>query len=339
LEGYVLHTYGPEQYLKSAVASAITIRRHDSHRPIALFTDESSIDRLRSLGLDSLFSPLETLPEEHRSIVGFKHHLYRFHPFDRCLFVDADMVWCRDPNPLWQQLSAFEFTGTGVTSADFFFGAPKNARVIIQYLTNRRKRTIRRFGATYLPRVQAGMLYSSNRKECKRVCLEAEVLLSRKSETHFESRLNEGRNEESCEWSFALAFARLGIPIFPWYQGRNTPQMDYIADFVEHDDDFNSVSCHHFNHSLANRLRELPVPRIRNALLWLYCSLPGKSDYMMMTPFVLHFGWLKYKNVFNDMAERLWDHAVTERSLEPDTPESSRSEIFPLEGQDRGTRR
>ena len=112
-----------------------------------------------------------------------------------------------------------------------------------------------------------------------------------------------------------------------------------VSAHVEHDDDFNSVSCHHFNHSLANRLRELPVPRIRNALLWLYCSLPGKSDYMMMTPFVLHFGWLKYKNVFNDMAERLWDNAVTERSLEPDTPESSRSEIFPLEGQDRGTRR
>ena len=25
-------------------------------------------------------------------------------PFDRCLFVDADMVWCSNPEPLWQRL-------------------------------------------------------------------------------------------------------------------------------------------------------------------------------------------------------------------------------------------
>ena len=331
MEGYVLHTYGPEHYLKSAVASALTIRRYDSHRPIALFTDQSSVDRLRSLGLASLFSPLETLPEEHQSIVGFKHHLYHFHPFDRCLFVDADMIWCRDPDPLWKQLSAFEFTGTGVTSADFFFGAPKRAGVIIQFLTNQRRRTIRRFGVTYLPRVQAGMLYSGNLEECKRVCLEAEILLSRKAETHFHSRLDEGRNEESCEWSFALAFARLKIPIFPWYQGRNTPQMDYIADFVEHDDNFDEVSCHYFSQSFANRLRELETPRIRDVLLRLYSSIPGKSDHMKITPFVLHFGWLKYKDIFNKLADRLWENAVADSHVTADVPKSDPSESYSVD--------
>ncbi|GMQ81234.1 MAG: hypothetical protein BMS9Abin05_0665 [Rhodothermia bacterium] len=323
--------YGAERYLKSAVASALTIRRHDNHRPIALFADDASVDRLRMLGLDSLFSPLEILPEGHRSIVGFKHHLYRFHPFDRCLFVDADMIWCRNPDPLWKQLSAFEFTGTGVSSADFFFGAHKKAGVIIQFLTNQRRKTIRRFGVTYLPRVQAGMLYSGNLAECRRVCSEAEILLSRKAETHFRSRLNEGRNEESCEWSLALAFARLRIPVFPWYQGRNTPQMDYISDFVEHDDDFNVVSCLYFNHSFANRLRELQTPRLRDVLLRLYSSIPGKSDHMTITPFVLHFGWLKYKGVFNELADRLWEKAVADCHLEADVPKAIPSESNSLE--------
>ena len=332
MEGYVLHTYGKERYLKSAVASALTIRRYDSLRPIALYADDSSVDRLRSLGLDVLFAPLETLPEAHQSIVGFKHYLYRFHPFDRCLFVDSDMIWCRNPDPLWKQLSAFEFTGTGVSSADFFFGAPKKTGIILQLLTNQRRKTIRRFGVTYLPRVQAGMLYSSNIQECKRICLEAAHLLTRNHETHFRSRLDEGRKEESCEWSLALAFARLGIPIFSWYQGRNTPQMDYISDFVQHDDDFEHVSCHYFNHAIANRLREIPAPRIRDALLRLYGIIPGNSDYMTITPFALHFGWLKYKDVFHELADRLWDSALKDGVPVASVRESDASESNPIDG-------
>ena len=121
MEGYVLHTYGSERYLRHAVASVYTLRRHDTHRPIALYADQSQIDTLRANGLYSLFSVLEVLPEGHRSIVGFKHHLSLFKPFKKSLFVDSDIVWCRNPDPLWQKLQAYSFTATGLERADAWF--------------------------------------------------------------------------------------------------------------------------------------------------------------------------------------------------------------------------
>ena len=100
MEGYVLHTYGTEKYLRHAVASVLTLRRYDAQRPVALYADPSQIARLREVGLDHLFAVLEELPKAHQSIVGFKHHLDRFRPFERNLYVDSDIVWCRDPGPL-----------------------------------------------------------------------------------------------------------------------------------------------------------------------------------------------------------------------------------------------
>lgn len=293
------------------MASALTIRRYDQERPIALYADEQSIEWLKRSDHAALFAQVHPLPPEHRSIVGFKHHLHQFHPFDACLFVDADMIWCKNPNPLWKTLSAYEMTGTGVVSADLFFGGPKKLGVVFQFLTNRRQATINHFDVTYLPRIQAGMLYSRNKSVCQSVCEEAQSLLARSSETHFRSRLNEGRNEESCEWSLALAFARLNIPILPWNQGRNTPQMDYIEDFVVHDNDFEEVSCRYFNHPFVHRLRELQPRGIRNVVLGLFRRIPGKGDFMDITPFTIHFGWLRYKDIFYQFADRMWVDSTT----------------------------
>ena len=39
----------------------------------------------------------------------------------------------------------------------------------------------------------------------------------------------------------------------------------------------------------------------------LFSRLPGKGDHLYVTPFVLHFGWLHYKQPFYDFAERTWD--------------------------------
>ncbi len=103
-EGYVLHSYGPERFLRHAIASVVTLRRHDTHRPVALFCPEAHRAVLKQQGLIDIFAHVGVLPEAHRSIVGVKHHLHRFQPFERSHFVDADMAWCRNPDSLWQQL-------------------------------------------------------------------------------------------------------------------------------------------------------------------------------------------------------------------------------------------
>jgi len=313
-EGYVFHSYGGEKYAQHAVASVKTLRRHDATRPVALFCPDHHREMLERYGADRFFQHIETLPEAHRSIVGFKHHLHRFKPFDRSLFVDADMIWCRDPDPLWTQLSAFPFTGTGLMRADHFFGGPKGAGVIIDMLLRRRRATLRHFGLTNLPRVQAGMIYAQDPNVTRAVCDTAADFLRRSGETHFRSRLNEGRSEETCEWSLAMAMSKLELTVFPWLQGRNSPQLDYIDGLTTHDEDFRNVTCTFYTTPFIYNLRGIPSRDVRDTLFGIANQLPGLGDRMEVTPFTIHFGWLHQKAPFQAFADRAWQNVLDDRA-------------------------
>ena len=137
-----------------------------------------------------------------------------FLTFKKNLFLDSDILWCKNPDNLWKQFNAYQFTITGNQTSDLFFGAPKGFPVLKDFLLRRRKRTLKRFNLTYLSRVQSGMIYAADYDLTKEVCELAKEMLSRREETHFRSRKEEvGRSEESCEWSFAMAMAKL-IPKF-----------------------------------------------------------------------------------------------------------------------------
>jgi hypothetical protein len=309
-EGYVLHSYGPERYLKHAVASVHTLRRYDRKRPVALFCPLQHRALLEQWHLADRFQVIKPLPEPHRSIVGFKHSLHRFKAFDRSLFVDADMIWCRDPDPLWQQLAAFDFTATGLQRADHFFGGPKGVGVVADVLLQRRTRTLQHFGLTHLPRVQAGMIYAQDSAVTRDVADHAAHYLSRVDETHFRSRLNEGRREETCEWSLAMAMSKLQLPIFPWLQGHNSPQLDYIDTLTTHDPEFAEVTCRYYSVPFVYNFRGIPARWLRSSLFGLAERLPGAGDHMDVTPYVLHFGWLHQKQPFYDFANRIWTRLV-----------------------------
>ncbi len=315
MEGYVFHTYGPAKYVKHAVASVVTLRRYDTERPVALYCPRSHRDALEEAGLLRLFEIVEDLPEENRSITGFKHNLHRFMPFERCLYLDADMVFCRDPEPLWQHLRGFSFTATGHERADFFFGGPKGLAVLRDVLTDRRRRTMRRFGITHLPRVQAGLIYASDPEATREVSELAAEYLSRRAETHFRSRLNEGRSEESCEWSMAMAMSRLDLPIFPWFQGGNSPQLDFIEQLTTYDAEFKRVTCRYFCDRFVYSLRGIANPKLQRAAISLFTRVPGKGDYVDVTPFILHFGWLRHKQPFYELSNRIWSEMTEEREL------------------------
>jgi len=61
-EGYVLHSYGPERYVRHAVASVTTLRRHDTHRPVALYCPPAHRAALEREGLDDRFAVIGDLP-------------------------------------------------------------------------------------------------------------------------------------------------------------------------------------------------------------------------------------------------------------------------------------
>ena len=306
-EGYVLHAYGDERYLHHAVASARTLRRHDAHRPIALYCPPEHALLLRRHGHAGLFERVEELPEAHRSIVGFKHHLDRFMPFERTLFADSDIVWCRDPAPLWDELTPYAFTSTGDARADLWFGAAKDARVLGDVVFRRRARTLRRFGLKELPRVLTALVFARDRAVTAEVCEAARGFLAQRDRTHFQSRLDEkGRTLESCEWSLAMAMSALGLPVLPWHRGAESPLLDYYPHTTEHDADFERVRYHLWQDRLVYDVQGLDDERLRRALTALLTRLPGRGEALDVTPLALHFGELPFKQPFYDFATRTW---------------------------------
>jgi len=314
-QGYVYVSYGHPKYLKHTIASAVTLRRYDKTRPIAIICSDKQRSIIDEYELNSLFDVIKTLPEEHASIVGFKHNIHRFRVFEENLFLDSDIVWCRNPDPLWSSLAHYEFTITGNLISDSFFGAPKGVKVLYDVLLGRRKRTLKRFGLTYLSRVQSGMMYSSDHELTRKVCELAGEMLDRKDETHFKSRkMEQGRTMESCEWSLAMAMSKLNIPVYPWLQGHESPQLDYIDFLTEHDDDFQYVQSKFYTHDFVYMLRGLKVDWFRKLLFSFFTRFPGMGDYFFTTPYCLHFGWYHHKVPFFTFSEVVWKKLTSSES-------------------------
>jgi hypothetical protein len=306
-EGYVYVSYGHTKYLKHTLASVATLRRHDRKRPIALLCSQKQKDILEEKGLDSYFTVIQVLPEEHCSIVGFKHNVYQYMLFERNLYLDSDIVWCKNPDSLWQSFGIFDFTITGNLVSDNFFGSAKGFGVLKDIILGRRKRTLKRFGLNYLSRVQSGLIFAQDYSQTRKVCVLASEMLDRKFETHFQSRkMEQGRTEESCEWSLAMAMSKLNNPVYPWLQGHNSPQLDYISDLTEHDDEFEYVTCKYYCDDFMYSLRGLKSPKVRSILLKIFSMVPGKSDFLITTPYCIHFGWYHEKVPFFVFAESNW---------------------------------
>ncbi len=325
-EGYVYVSYGHTKYLKHAVASVVSLRRYDRERPVALACSKKQRAILEEKGLTHLFDIIHPLPEEHASIVGFKHNIYHYLFFEQNIFLDSDIVWCKNPDSLWQSFSPFDFTITGNLISDSFFGAAKGVGVLKDVFLGRRKKTLKKFGLTYLSRVQSGMMYAKDYDLTKKVCLMAGEMLSKKDETHFRSRkMEQGRTEESCEWSLAMAMSKLNIPIYPWLLGHNSPQLDYIDDLTEHDDEFQYVSCKYYNNDFVYSFRGLKSSTFRNFLTSFFSMIPGNGDYLMTTPYCLHFGWYHQKTPFFSFSEQVWKRLVNNdlnlRAQNPSTQE------------------
>jgi len=279
---------------------------------VALYCTASHRAALEKHNLAHLFARIALLPAENQSIVGFKHHLHQFMPFERTLFVDADMVWCRSPDRLWKQLSVYPFTATGLERADPYFGGPKSLGVIWEFLRDRRQKTLKRHQLTYLPRVQAGMIYARDAVLTRTVCASAAGFLAQSEDMHFRTRFLEGRTEESCEWSLAMAMSKHGLPVYPWRLSYDSPQLDYISSLTSHTDDFEDVVCKYYCDQFIYDIRGLQNPKVRAFCFRLATTLLRRQDYLHTTPFALHFSWLHEKSPFNAFADRTWTRLAGE---------------------------
>lgn len=313
-EGYVYCSYGKEKYLKSAFVSASTIRRYDRERPIALICSREHASLIEEWGLNDYFDRLEILDEKHQSIVGFKHNLHVYMPFDRNMYLDSDMIWCRNPDNLWHAFKPYGYTITGQDSADVFYGAPKNAKVFLDLLLRRRQRTLKRFDLPHLYRVQTGIMYAADSDLTQKVNELAGKYLNHKERTHFVSRTTEaGRSLESCEWSLGMSMSKLQLFVYPWFNGYESPQLDFIQGMVEHDRDYKDVLVQYYCNPFIQAMRGLKSTSLRNILLSIFSLLPRAMDHMWVTPYVLHFGWKHQKERYFEFVKRHWSSHFEEK--------------------------
>lgn len=307
-EGYIYTSYGNEKYLKDAIISAFTIRRFDTKRPIALFCSKKHKEILRDYSFRHPFDIVSDLEEEHQSITGFKHNLHAYMPFDKNMYLDSDMIFCRPPDNIWIAFRPFPYTITGQESADVFFGSHKNFGIALDILLGRRQRTLKRFDLTYLARVQTGIMYAADYDITKQVNDLAKDFLNQKSRTHFVSRKKEkGRSLESCEWSLGMAVSRLNIFIYPWFNAQESFQLDFIHTLTKADPEYRNVACKYYCNPFVHSLRGINNRVIQRFLLALFKLLPRGGDHIWVTPYILHFGWRHQKSYFNKFVEQEWN--------------------------------
>ena len=308
-EGYVYSVYGKTEYLKHVLASLHSLRRYDQKRPIALVCEEQHVQLLDEMGLRNLFDVIHLINPDHRTIVGFKHHVDDYLFFNANIFLDSDIIWCKNPDSLWETLSEYPFTITGNIKSDIFFGTHKDYRVVYDILLNRRHRTLKRFDLSYLSRVQSGIIYAKDKKITHEVCTLARSFMDQKADTHFiERKLPNGDTEESDEWGFAMAMSRLNLPVIPWYQAELSPQLDFISSFVEHDEDFHDIRYRYYPNKFVYNLRGLQSSRIRSLILnSIGLIYPKAVAYQWIKPYSVHFSWKHDKDAFYEFADRIWD--------------------------------
>ncbi len=310
-EGYLYASYGPEKFLRDAVVSAFTLKRYDTKRPVAIVCSQEHKKILASQPFRSPFDLVLDLNEKHQSIVGFKHNIHHYMPFERNLYLDSDMIWCRNPERLWLALRPYAYTITGQESADVFFGSHKNVRILMDILLRRRQRTLRRFGLSSLARVQTGVMYAADPEITHKVGNLAARLLNSKEQTHFVSRKREkGRNLESCEWSLGMAVTMLDLHVYPWFNAQESIQLDYIRPLTKANSDFSEVSCKYHCNPFVHSLRGIKSNIPRKLLFSLFRLLPRGNDHLWVTPYILHFGWKHQKQWFDQFVNKEWDKLV-----------------------------
>jgi hypothetical protein len=316
VEGYIFTSYGKKKYLKHAFVSASTIRRYDKKRPVALVCSKEHFDYINKNNLNAFFDRIEILSEEHESIVGFKHNLDQYMLFDRNMYLDSDMIMCRRPQNLWHRLLPYGFTITGQESADVFHGGHKSLNIFWDILFRRRQKTLKKFDISHLYRVQTGIMYASDLNLTQNILSKARYYFQNKKRTHFVSRINEsGRKLESCEWSLSMAMSKLELYVTPWFDGYESPQLDFIEGLTTYDEYFTNVQCKYYCNPFIHGLRGLKSDFLRNVLLTLFSVLPRSMDHIWVSPYILHFGWKHQKKYYDEFARKQWEMIIKSEDL------------------------
>jgi hypothetical protein len=107
-EGLITIAYGPTKYIRMARALALSYRRQNQLRPIAIVTDDSN-----TKDLENYFDVVIPLNPSYGVGVVQKLNLDHYSPFDETLFVDSDCLFYKSPERIWRLYASKDFTVRG----------------------------------------------------------------------------------------------------------------------------------------------------------------------------------------------------------------------------------
>ena len=115
-EGYIVIATGGEYHSHLAANLALSIRRYDQKRGLAIVIDDAKqFNPYYKILFNSI---IEKGDISSRIGTSLKLDLDHFSPFDRTLYVDSDSLLFRNPDPLWASLNGMSVAPSGYVSSD-----------------------------------------------------------------------------------------------------------------------------------------------------------------------------------------------------------------------------
>lgn len=118
-QGYITVATRRRKHLEMAVDLALSLRKHDATRAIAVVVDEANHSVLNR-HYPNVFDSVHVVPRELAFGYAPKLYVAEVTPFSQTLFVDADCLVLRSLEELWSALRPLDFTVLGdyVTPSD-----------------------------------------------------------------------------------------------------------------------------------------------------------------------------------------------------------------------------
>lgn len=134
-QGIILIATGHVNYGRMAYNLALTIKAVEAV-DIAVVCDDIALQHL-TMQQQLIFSHVIALPVDYRNGFGTKLHLDQLTPFEKTLYLDADMLWLsKKPSQLFAELAGIPFTiitegnSDAVNNKYYFWADPKEIKSV-----------------------------------------------------------------------------------------------------------------------------------------------------------------------------------------------------------------
>ena len=146
-QGYITIATGSEKFLDYAVNLRLSCLFNDPDRSFALLADDKTMDIVRKKGLDRYFDQVIFYNGNRTGLLA-KLDLYNLSPFDETIFIDADSLMIKNPNPAWKLVAGRHFIVQGRT--EHFEG---------KWAGRTEKEIMEKFEIPYVIRYNGGLVY------------------------------------------------------------------------------------------------------------------------------------------------------------------------------------